>query len=172
MGSVVLSVVSFGGVGRSVLRRGVGAVNRRSLGSSFGGVGGSVLRWGGGSWVVCSARHSVRRQFGWVGRLVGRSFGGVGCSVARWGSGSVVWSVVRPVDGWSGRLVVGRLTVGLLVVGCLVVVCLVVVRLVVGRLVGLVARPLGGAVGPLSVVRSSFDRSSFGGKRLSKGCLD
>lgn len=59
--SVVLSVVSFGGVGRSVVRRGVRAVGRRSLGSSFGGVGGSVLRWGGGSWVVRSVRHSVRR---------------------------------------------------------------------------------------------------------------
>ena len=104
------------------------------------------------SWVGRSAGLVVRLLGGAVGRSFGRSF-------VRW-------------DGWSGRLVVGRLVVGRLVVGLLVVGCLVVGRLVVGRLVGLVARPLGGAVGPLSVARSSFDRSSFGGKRLSIGCLD
>lgn len=104
------------------------------------------------SWVGRSAGLVVRLLGGAVGRSFGRSF-------VRW-------------DGWSGRLVVGRLVAGHLVVGCLVIVRLVVGRLVLGRLVGLVARPLGGAVSPLSVVRSSFDRSSFGGKRLSKGCLD
>lgn len=131
----------------------------------------------GRGWLVRFVIRFVVNSFGsvvsWVGRsagLVVRLLGGaVGRSFVRW-------------DGWSGRLVVGhlvvgrlvvgRLVVGLLVVGCLVVVRLVVGRLVVGRLVGLVARPLGGAVGPLSVARSSFDRSSFGGKRLSIGCLD
>lgn len=156
VGSVVRS---FGGaLGRWV----VGHPVVRSVGSVGRSFGGAVGRGWFVQFVIRFVVNSIGSVVSWVGRSTGLVVRLLGGAVGR----SFGWSFVR-WDGWSRRLVVG-----LLVVGCLVVVRLVVGRLVVGRLVGLVARPLGGAVGPLSVVRSSFDRSSFGGKRLSKGCLD